>query len=77
MNLLLSLVLITTCALAESAEHSTATVQDDARSAGVVLAGIGNPLPSADRVVAKMLERDAWGQSELSGYTAVRRYGGS
>jgi len=32
------------------------------------------PLPSADSVVAKMMEFDAHRQSELNGYTAVRRY---
>jgi len=73
--LLLSLALITTCALAQSAEHSTGTVPDDARSATtVVLTEIGNPVPSADDVVEKMLELDAGRQSELTGYTAVRRY---
>lgn len=33
-----------------------------------------NPLPSADTVVAKMMEFDAQRQSELTGYTATRRY---
>jgi hypothetical protein len=74
MNMLLSLALITTCALAQSAEQSTGTVRDNARSEPVVLSEIGNPLPSADDVVAKMLELDARRQSELTGYTAVRRY---
>ena len=73
-NIPLSLVLITTYALGQSREPSTGTVQDDVRSAAVVLTEIGNPLPSADDVVAKMLELDARRQSELSGYTAARRY---
>lgn len=33
-----------------------------------------NPLPSADSVVAKMMQFDAQRQSELTGYTATRRY---
>ena len=69
-----SLMLITTFALAQSREQSTGTVQGDARSAAVVRTEIGNPLPSADDVVTKMLELDARRQSELTGYTAVRRY---
>src|SRR5580658_7759838 len=73
--MLLSLSLITTCALAQSAEYSTGTVQGDARSATtVVLTETGNPVLSADDVVEKMLELDARRQSELTGYTAVRRY---
>ena len=32
------------------------------------------PLPSAEDVVAKMMESDAHRQSELAGYTATRRY---
>jgi len=34
----------------------------------------GDPLPSADSVVAKMMKFDAERQSELTGYTANRRY---
>ena len=34
----------------------------------------GNSLPSADEVVAKMLRGDMKRRSELTGYTAVRRY---
>jgi hypothetical protein len=34
----------------------------------------GNPLPSAEDVVAKMMQFDTQRQSELSGYTAMRRY---
>jgi hypothetical protein len=33
-----------------------------------------DPLPSAENVVAKMMQFDARRQSELTGYTAVRRY---
>ena len=44
------------------------------RSEDVVLTEIGNPLPSADDVVARMLEVDASRQSQLTGYTAARRY---
>src|SRR5258708_18340558 len=33
-----------------------------------------SPPPSADTVVAKMMELDAQRQSELAGYTAGRRY---
>src|SRR5215467_663852 len=41
---------------------------------GVLPAQPKTPLPSADSVVAKMMEFDAHRQSELNGYTAVRRY---
>jgi hypothetical protein len=34
----------------------------------------GDPLPSADDVVAKMLRGDVERRSELTGYTALRRY---
>jgi len=34
-----------------------------------------SPLPSAEDVVAKMMQFDAQRQSELSGYTATRHYG--
>jgi len=33
-----------------------------------------NPLPSVNDVVAKMMQSDAQRQSELAGYTAMRRY---
>jgi hypothetical protein len=35
---------------------------------------ISDPLPSADDVVAKMMRADAERRSELTGYTALRRY---
>src|SRR5215467_8548285 len=73
--MLLRLALIVTCALAQSAEQTAGAVQDNARSANTAgLSEIGNPVPSADDVVAKMLELDARRQSEMTGYTAVRRY---
>jgi hypothetical protein len=34
----------------------------------------GSSIPSADEIVAKMLRADAWRRSELTGYTALRRY---
>jgi hypothetical protein len=34
----------------------------------------GQHLPTADEVVARMMERDSQGQSSLRGYTAARRY---
>jgi len=34
----------------------------------------GDPLPSAEDVVAKMMQFDTQRQSELTGYTAMRRY---
>src|SRR5215469_10767493 len=34
----------------------------------------GNSLPSSDEVVAKMMRVDAERRSELTGYTALRRY---
>ncbi|MFY9905441.1 MAG: hypothetical protein WAK62_09865 [Terriglobales bacterium] len=43
-------------------------------AATITSAQIGNPLPSAEDVVAKMMQFDAQRQSELTGYTAVRRY---
>ena len=59
-KMLLSLALITTCALAKSTEQSTGTVQGRTRSSKpVVPTEIGNAVPSADDVVAKMLELDA------------------
>ena len=33
-----------------------------------------DPLPSAEEVVAKMMQFDAQRQSELTGYTAIRHY---
>jgi hypothetical protein len=36
--------------------------------------GSGQPLPSADEVVAKMMERDNQRQAAFGGYTASRRY---
>lgn len=33
-----------------------------------------DPLPSADHVVGKMMQLDAQRQSELTGYTALKRY---
>ena len=74
-QMLLSLALITTCALAQNTEQSTETVQGKTPSANpVVPTEIDNAVPSADDIVAKMLELDARRQSELTGYTAVRRY---
>ncbi len=43
-------------------------------AATVASAQASTQLPSADAVVIKMTELDAQRQSELSGYTAVRRY---
>ena len=44
-------------------------------SAGLIAsAQTSSPPPSADAVVAKMMELDAQRQSELAGYAAVRRY---
>jgi len=40
----------------------------------VALAQTSNPLPSANDVVARMMQFDAQRQSELTGYTATRRY---
>lgn len=40
----------------------------------VASAQTSNPLPSADDVVARMMQFDAQRQSELAGYTATRRY---
>src|SRR5499425_1427577 len=40
----------------------------------VAAAQASTPLPSVDSVVVKMMEFDARRQSELNGYTAVRRY---
>lgn len=40
----------------------------------VAAAQTSNPLPSAEDVVARMLQFDAQRQSELAGYTATRRY---
>lgn len=42
--------------------------------ANVAMAQTGNPLPSTDDVVAKMMKSDAQRESELTGYTANRRY---
>jgi hypothetical protein len=56
-KMLLSLALITTCVLARNTEQSTGTVQGRTRSAKPVApTEIGNAVPSADDVVAKMLE---------------------
>lgn len=74
-NMLFSLALITTCAFAQRGEHSSGSVLNDALPASITSGSeIGKPVPSADEVVAKMLEFDAQRQSELTGYTAVRRY---
>jgi hypothetical protein len=40
----------------------------------IVAAQTGDPLPSAEDVVAKMMQFDAQRQSQLNGYTAVRHY---
>jgi len=42
--------------------------------ATIASAQTGDPLPLADDVVAKMLQFDAQRQSQLTGYTAIRRY---
>lgn len=43
-------------------------------AASIASAQISSPLPSAEDVVAKMMQFDARRQSELSGYTAARHY---
>ena len=40
----------------------------------IASAQTGNPLPSAEDVVGKMMQFDAQRQSQLTGYTAIRRY---
>ena len=40
----------------------------------IAAAQAGDPLPSAEDVVAKMMQFDAQRQSQLNGYTAVRHY---
>ncbi len=40
----------------------------------IASAQTGNPLPSAEDVVGKMMQFDAQRQSELTGYTATRHY---
>jgi len=40
----------------------------------IVSAQTSDPLPSAEDVVAKMMQFDAQRQSELTGYTAIRHY---
>jgi hypothetical protein len=40
----------------------------------IASAQTGNPLPSAEDVVAKMMQFDTQRQSELTGYTATRHY---
>jgi len=40
----------------------------------IASAQTSDPLPSAEDVVAKMMQFDAHRQSELTGYTAIRRY---
>jgi outer membrane lipoprotein-sorting protein len=42
--------------------------------ATIASAQTSNPLPSAEEVVAKMMQFDAQRQSEQTGYTATRRY---
>jgi outer membrane lipoprotein-sorting protein len=42
----------------------------------IASAQASDPLPSAQEVVAKMMQSDAQRQSELAGYTATRRYVG-
>jgi len=42
--------------------------------AAAASAQAADPLPKADEVVAKMMEFDAQRRSELTGYTAIRRY---
>jgi hypothetical protein len=42
--------------------------------AGAAPAQTGDGLPTADDVVAKMMQFDAQRRSELTGYTAIRRY---
>src|SRR6476659_3568142 len=41
---------------------------------GMAAHAAGQPLPTADEVVAKMIERDNQRQAALRGYTAARRY---
>ena len=61
---------------AQSSEQATEAVHERVRVPRLlVFTAIGNPVPSADDVVAKMLEIDARPQSELTRYNAVRRYG--
>ena len=43
-------------------------------AATIASAQTGDPLPSAEDVVAKMMQFDAQRQSELTGYTALRHY---
>ena len=43
-------------------------------AATIASAQTGDPLPSAEDVVAKMMQFDAQRQSELTGYTAMRHY---
>ena len=43
-------------------------------AATIALAQTGNPLPSAEDVVAKMMQFDTQRQSQLTGYTATRHY---
>jgi hypothetical protein len=43
-------------------------------AATIASAQIGGPLPSAEDVVARMMQFDAQRQSELTGYTALRHY---
>jgi hypothetical protein len=43
-------------------------------AATIASAQTGGPLPSAEDVVAKMMQFDAQRQSELTGYTALRHY---
>jgi outer membrane lipoprotein-sorting protein len=43
-------------------------------AATIASAQTGDPLPSAEDVVAKMMQFDAQRQSQLTGYTATRRY---
>lgn len=40
----------------------------------IAAAQTGNPLPSAEDVVVKMMQFDTQRQSELTGYTAIRHY---
>lgn len=55
-------------------KNALASLAIPALSVAVAVAQTGAPLPSAEDVIAKMMQFDAQRQSQMMGYTAVRHY---
>lgn len=55
-------------------KHAFMTLANALLATTITSAQSGSPLPSAQDVVAKMMQFDAQRQSELTGYSATRRY---